>query len=77
LRETEAAEKSVREAERLDTQRHYPQITHLYGLILVQKHDYEGAAAHLRDYLRLYPGASDAAAAKTELQKLDQVLAQK
>jgi tetratricopeptide (TPR) repeat protein len=77
LRETEAAEKSVMEAERLDTQHHYPQIAHLYGLILAQKHDYAAAATHLRDYLRLYPGATDASAVKTELQKLDQVLAQK
>ena len=76
LRETEAAEKSVKEAERLDSRHQYPQIAHLYGLILMQKRDYAGAAAHLRDYLKISPGATDAASVRTELQKLDQVLAQ-
>lgn len=76
LRETDAAEKSVKEAERLDSRHQYPQVAHLYGLILMQKHDYAAAAEHLREYLRLYPGAEDAASVKTELQKLDQVLAQ-
>ncbi len=77
MRETDAAEKSVQEAERLDSRHQYPQIAHLYGLILAQKQDYAGAVTHLRDYLRLYPGASDAADVRTQLQKLDQALAQK
>lgn len=77
LRETEAAEQSVKEAERLDTRRQYPQIAHLYGLILAQKRDYEGAAAHLRDYLKIFPGAADAPSVRTELQKLDQAVAQR
>ncbi len=76
MRETESAEKSVKEAERLDSRHQFPQIGHLYGLILAQKQDYAGAATRLRDYLRLFPGVSDAAAVRTELQKLDQVLAQ-
>ena len=77
LRETEAAEKSVQQAEQLDTQHHYPQIGHLYGLILMQKHDYSGAATRLRDYLRMYPGIADAQSVKIELEKLDKALAQK
>jgi tetratricopeptide (TPR) repeat protein len=76
LRETAEAEKSVKEAERLDTRRQYPQIGHLYGLILAQKQDYAGAAARLRDYLKTYPGSTDAQSVRTELQKLDAVLAQ-
>ncbi len=76
LRETEAAEKSVKEAERLDSRHQYPQIAHLYGLILMQKQDYAGAATHLRDYLKVFPGATDAAAVRAELQRLDQALAQ-
>jgi len=77
MRETESAEKSVIEAERLDSRHQFPEVTHLHGLILMQKHDYAGAATQLRDYLRLYPGASDAASVRGELQKLDQVLAAK
>ncbi len=77
LRETDAAEKSVIEAERLDSRHQYPQIGHLYGLILAQKQDYAGAATHLRDYLKQYPGASDAADVRIQLQKLDQALAEK
>jgi tetratricopeptide (TPR) repeat protein len=76
LRETDAAEKSVKEAERLDSRHQYPQIGHLYGLILAQKQDYAGAVTHLRDYLKMFPGASDAADVRTQLQKLDQALAQ-
>jgi tetratricopeptide (TPR) repeat protein len=77
LRETDAAEKSVMEAERLDSRHQYPQIGHLYGLILAQKQDYAGAATRLRDYLKQFPGATDAGDARTQLQKLDQALAQK
>lgn len=77
LRETEAAEKSVKEADRLDSRHQYPQIAHLYGLILAQKQDYAGAVTRLRDYLKLYPGASDAADVRIQLQKLDQALAEK
>jgi tetratricopeptide (TPR) repeat protein len=76
LRETDAAEKSVKEAERLDSRHQYPQIGHLYGLILAQKQDYAGAVTHLRDYLKMFPGASDAADVRTQLQRLDQALAQ-
>lgn len=76
MRETGAAEKSVQEAERLDSRHQYPEIGHLYGLILAQKQDYAGAATHLREYLKTYPGASDAAQVRTELQRYDQVLAQ-
>jgi TolA-binding protein len=77
LRETAAAEKSVIEAERLDSRHQYPQIAHLYGLILAQKQDYAGAVTRLRDYLKLYPGASDAADVRIQLQKLDQAVAEK
>jgi tetratricopeptide (TPR) repeat protein len=76
-RETDDAEKSVKEAERLDSRHQWPQIAHLYGLILVQKHDYAGAVPHLQAYLRMAPDASDAASVKTQLQQLDQALAQK
>jgi tetratricopeptide (TPR) repeat protein len=76
LRETESAEKSVKEAQRLDSRHQFPQIAHLYGLILAQKQDYAGAAEHLRSYLQIFPGATDAAQVRTELQRFDQVLAQ-
>lgn len=75
MRENDTAEKSIKQAEQLDTRHEYPQILHLYGLILAQKQDYPAAATYLRDYLRLYPGATDAGAVKTELQKLDQAIA--
>jgi tetratricopeptide (TPR) repeat protein len=71
LRETEAAEKSVKEAERLDTRHSYPQIQHLYGLILAQRQDYPEAITHLRDYLKQSPGAEDAALVRSQLQQLE------
>jgi tetratricopeptide (TPR) repeat protein len=59
MRETDAAEKSVKEAERLDTQRRFPETAHLHGLILAQRHEFAAACQYLRDYLRMAPDATD------------------
>ncbi len=56
----EAAEKSIKEAERLDTRHQYPQVAHLYGMILQRKKDYAGAVEHYHAYLKLSPNAEDA-----------------
>src|SRR5581483_11072587 len=64
------AEASVARAARLDTHHEIPQIEHLYGLVLASNHDFNAAAEHLSAYLRLAPGAADAAAARSKLSEL-------
>ena len=59
LRNLEAAEKSAREAQKLDTQHRIPKIDHLLGVILAQRRDYTGAAVQMKSYLKFAPGATD------------------
>jgi hypothetical protein len=40
-------------------------------LALARNHDYRGAAAHIRTYLRIAPDASDAVVAETQLIQLE------
>jgi tetratricopeptide (TPR) repeat protein len=60
LGKLDAAEKSVREVQKLDTQHRLPKADHLLGMILAQKRDYPGAAEHMRNYLKFSPQAQDA-----------------
>jgi tetratricopeptide (TPR) repeat protein len=73
----DAAEKSAREALRLDTRKEYVATMHLLGVILAQKQDYPGAAEQLKAYLKEAPQASDAATVKGQLAQLERVLAAK
>ncbi len=76
LKDLDAAEKSAREAARLDTRHLYPGDLHLLGLILAQGHDYAGAAEQLREYLRISPHADDSEAARSQLAHIEQDAAQ-
>ena len=76
LHDMDAAEKSAREAEKLDTQHHYPQASHLLGVILAQRQDYTGAAGEMRTYLKFAPGAADAATVRGQLDQLEKLSAQ-
>jgi len=73
----DAAEKSAREALRLDTRKEYVATMHLLGVILAQKQDYSGAAEQLKAYLKEAPQASDAATVKGQLAQVERVLAAK
>jgi tetratricopeptide (TPR) repeat protein len=77
LNNFDAAEKSAREALRLDTRKEYVATLHLLGVILAQKHDYPGAAEQLKAYLKEAPQASDAATVKGQLAQVERVLAAK
>src|SRR5580700_2234504 len=46
MQQVDAAEKSLKEAERLDARHQYPEVAHLYGAILQYKKDYAGAVAY-------------------------------
>jgi tetratricopeptide (TPR) repeat protein len=72
----DAAEKSVQQAARLDTQHQYPDIERLTGLILLLRQDYPAAAEQFRSYLKRAPDAEEAAEVRTQLTKIDTLTAQ-
>jgi tetratricopeptide (TPR) repeat protein len=76
LHNIEAAEKSARQAERLDTRHSIPKASHLLGVILAQRKDYAGAAEEFRSYLKFAPSAPDAAAVRTQLDQVEKLTAQ-
>jgi tetratricopeptide (TPR) repeat protein len=73
LKDYAGAEKSVREALRLDPQHKNPRSDYLLGLILAAQKDYSGAAEQLRFYLKLAPGGDDAEKVKTELAEIEKL----
>ncbi|MCS6951666.1 MAG: tetratricopeptide repeat protein [Bryobacteraceae bacterium] len=76
LRKLDAAEKSAKEALKLDTQNRFPKVNHLLGLILAQKHQFASAVTHLRNYLALAPNAPDAETVKQQLAEVERFAAQ-
>ena len=75
LKNMEAAEKSAREAVRLDTRKQYLTTLRLLGVILAQKADYSGAAEQFKAYLTAAPSAQDATAVRSQLTQVEQLLA--
>jgi tetratricopeptide (TPR) repeat protein len=76
LKDLDRAEKSAREADRLDTHHEIPKNLYLLGIILSQRHDYPGAAEKLRAYLKLAPDAEDIAGARKLLTQVETGVAQ-
>jgi VWFA-related protein len=62
----EAAEKSAREAERLDARRRFPETWRLLGLILAQRGDLAGEVEQFREYLKLVPAGPEADAVRAK-----------
>jgi tetratricopeptide (TPR) repeat protein len=75
LHRMDAAEKSAREAQKLDTEHRYPQVNHLLGVILADKRDFSGAAEQMRSYLKFAPEAQDADKVRTQLTELEKLAA--
>ena len=71
LGEYDAAEKSAREAVRLDPKGRNPRAGYVLGMTLAQKGDREGAAAQLRAYLKAAPQAPDAQTVKAQLTAIE------
>jgi tetratricopeptide (TPR) repeat protein len=71
LGENDAAEKSAREAVRLDPKAHNPRAGYVLGMVLAKKGDREGAAAELRAYLKAAPQAPDAQNVKAQLSAIE------
>jgi VWFA-related protein len=66
-RNLEAAEKSAREAERLDPRRRFPETWRLLGSILAQRGDFSGEAEQFREYLRVAPSGPQSEAVRANL----------
>ena len=73
LKQVDKAERSALQGLRVDVRQGIPQLQYLLGAILALKHDYRGAAEHIRHYLRLAPDATDAALAQQQLQQLEKL----
>ncbi len=77
LHEPGAAEESARRAEKLDTHHQIPEVSRLIGLILAERHDYNGAAVEMRDYLKFAPQARDAADTRSQLARFEKLITAK
>jgi tetratricopeptide (TPR) repeat protein len=71
----EGAEKSAREAERLDRNRDIVGSWELLGSILVARRDFAGAAEQYRTYLALAPHAANATEIRTRLDRMERLSA--
>jgi len=75
LKNMDEAEKSAREALRLDTRKQFLTTYRLLGVLLAQKQDYPGAVEQFKTYLQLAPQASDAATVRGQLAQLEKLTA--
>jgi regulator of sirC expression with transglutaminase-like and TPR domain len=75
LQHFEIAEKNVLQGLQIDVQHQVPKMEYLLGAILAHKRDYQGAAEHMQNYLRLAPDASDAAAVQKQLDEVQKLSA--
>ena len=71
LRKIDPAEKSAREALKLDPQHRNPRAGYLLGLVLMEKRDYAGAATELKNYLAVAPAADNHEEVKKQLEQIE------
>jgi tetratricopeptide (TPR) repeat protein len=71
-----AAEKSIGQAVRLDTEHHFPDIQRLSGMLLLLRKDYSAAAEQFRSYLKMSPDGHDAPAVRTQLAEIERITTQ-
>jgi tetratricopeptide (TPR) repeat protein len=67
----QAAERSAREAVRLDANRRNPRTMYVLGLVLAQKREYAQSAQMLRSYLSSLPNAPDAEVVRRQLAEIE------
>lgn len=74
LKKYDVAEKSAREAIKMDPRHRNPRAEYILGLILAEKHEYSGAADQLKTYLKFAPNAPDLDTVKDQLGQLEKFL---
>ena len=67
----DAAEKSAREAIRLDSGHRNPRTSYVLGLVLAQKQEFGQAVEWLNTYLRTAPDAPDAGTVRRQLRNIE------
>jgi len=72
LKHLDAAEKSAREAVKLDTAHTNPRTSYILGMILAQKQDFAAAAGYLREYLKAVPDGKDSEAVRKQLGSIEE-----
>ena len=70
----DAAEKSAREAMKLDPKHTNPRSQYLLALALIEKHNYEPASVEMKAYLKADPNAADFAKIKDQSDRLEKFL---
>jgi tetratricopeptide (TPR) repeat protein len=76
LKNFEAAEKSARQVEKLDTRHQLTKNSHLLGVLLAQRRDFNGAVVQFKNYLKLEPNATDAETVRSQLSQLEKMIAE-
>jgi hypothetical protein len=71
----DAAERSAREAEKLDSQGWLPIIRRLLGAILAGRRAFPEAVEQLREYLKFAPQAADAGTVREQVSQLETLAA--
>ena len=75
LQKLDDAEKSAREAVKLDSSHTIPKANHVLGVILANKQDYAGAAESMKAYLALVPDGRDNEFVRKQLAEVEKSLA--
>ena len=76
LQNFEAAEKSARQLQRLDTQHRYPMADRILASVLAERKEYPAAAEQMRLYLKDAGSAKDADEVRGQLQQLEKLIAE-
>ena len=74
LQNFEAAEKSARQLQKLDTQHRYPLADRILASVLADRKDYSGAAQQMRNYLKFAGTNKDADEVRGQLQQLEKLI---
>ena len=69
------AEKAARQGIQTDVTHRIPKLEYLLGVILAQKHNYQGAAEHMRNYVRLAPQSTDVARVNAQIANIEKLSA--
>jgi len=76
LNNNPAAEKSAREAIKMDLAKRLPQVEHILGLALANQDNLDEAATHLEKYLEIAPNAGNAEMVRSQLAEVKSLQAQ-